>query len=307
MKRRYQQQFKALGSSVSLTLLADNQSVVDSAFRFLFKSVNAFEQRFSRFLPDSELTLINHRAGQRTKISQAMMKILKESVNLSIISNGLFSPLILPSLQRAGYAGSITNDFRLDDDALDYSSRSSINSVDKIRLGRDWIEIPSDAAIDLGGIGKGYLLDELALGLNERDINDYWLSLGGDIVLSGQDVDGFGWRVQIAPASDAHDIKRIIIAAPDERLAMATSGTIKRRGSNWHHIIDPATGLPAETDIMSATVVAERGVVADVTAKAVVIGGRLVADELFSKGLIKAYLLQLSGTKKIISKGDYIK
>ncbi len=301
--RRYQQHFKALGSSVNLTLIAENETSVNPVFELLFNSINTFEQCFSRFLPTSELTYVNRQAGQRTLVSPAMMKILKASIDLSKMSNGLFSPFILPPLQRAGYVGSIEHGFKTDNALLDYSRRSFSDSQ-AIRFGVNWVELPSDSAIDLGGIGKGYLLDELAVYLRAHKTVNYCLSLGGDIICHGRDIDASGWQVQIAPAITDHEIHKRIIGKGN-KLAIATSGTIKRRGSNWHHLIDPRSGLPAETDILSATVVAGRAATADVIAKAIVIGGQSVADNFLSQGHLKAYLLQYKN-KDVIIRGEYI-
>ncbi len=301
--RRYQKRFRALGSSISLTLLADDQTAVTPLFDLLFLTINDFEQRFSRFLPDSELTRLNQQAGQKTTISRPMHALLETSRQLAVISQGMFNPMILPGLVRSGYAGSIDDDFKLHHPALDYSRRR-VYTLESLKLGEQWVELPADAALDLGGIGKGYLLDELAKLVDEQHLDNYWLSLGGDIICSGQDIDGADWQVAIASALSKKPIKPTITCGT-AKLAIATSGTIKRRGDNWHHLIDPATQRPAVTDILSATVIAERGVLADVLAKTVVIGGQVMADDYLNRKLLSAYLLQFAnGT--IVHKGELI-
>ena len=162
MIKRYQQQYQALGSSVLITLVTDRSiDKVDIIFTKIRQHINQFECRFSRFLLSSELTQFNLSAGKKTAVSQPFRKMLESCIKLSKQTSGLFNPFILPALQEAGYLGSWNDGYKLSNLKMDYSSRSVVSIAD-LTIDAKWAKIPRNSALDFGGIGKGYLLDELA-------------------------------------------------------------------------------------------------------------------------------------------------
>jgi FAD:protein FMN transferase len=152
--------------------------------------------------------------------------------------------------------------------------------------------------LDFGGIGKGYLLDNLSKMISSRHVAGYWLSLGGDIICSGHDVDGQPWRVGVQNATESTENIQYIENRHGDMLAIATSGTTKRKGirngTKWHHIIDPRSGLPAETDILTVTATAKSAVIGDVYAKVAVIAGSKEAVRILRKEKqLDSFILQL--------------
>jgi thiamine biosynthesis lipoprotein ApbE len=95
---RYQQQFKALGSEVAITLVGSQyEAYVTSIFNELHIKVDDFEKRFSRFITSSELTFFNSSAGQKTRLSLQFIDLLKVARDLSIKTEGIyncFTPVI---------------------------------------------------------------------------------------------------------------------------------------------------------------------------------------------------------------------
>jgi thiamine biosynthesis lipoprotein len=160
--------------------------------------------------------------------------------------------------------------------ATDFRARE-VRDVRTIVIGDDWAQIPNDSAIDFGGIGKGFLLDKIGARLDKANVNNYWLSLGGDILCDGHDVDGKLWRVGVQSAGDPNAQVGTITNGSGTKRGIATSGTTKRRGTHagasWHHLIDPRTQAPAETDVLTASVACSTATEADVYAKCLVIIG----------------------------------
>ena len=301
--QRYQKQFKALGSEALYTLVGDlTETTADKILQELERQTTAFEQRFSRFKEDSELTHLNNHAGEKVVISCEFEALLRTAARLSKQTNGLYNPFILPSLQKAGYVGAWPEPSSVEK-ATDFRSRKPA-SIDALEIGDGWTRIPSEAALDFGGIGKGYLLDELADTLEDKQLAGYWLSLGGDITLMGQDIDGHAWQVGVANADEPSAVIDTIIF-DQSRQAIATSGVTKRRGTSgdkqWHHIIDPRTGRPADTKILTATIVEPRAQLADVYAKCIVIEGAKLAADYLDQGKITSYYLQQTVEPHVIS------
>jgi thiamine biosynthesis lipoprotein len=303
MIERLQQNRTALGSQAFLTLIANEGNGTATIFEDLWDIIINFEQRFSRFKVDSELSEFNHRAGTTIKISKQFHAMLSACQAMSRETVGLFNPFILPSLQQAGYIGSwpTPKDFT---PMLDYRSRGNFTSTNDINLLKDSARIPADSALDFGGIGKGYLLDELSLYLKKNGYNNYWLSLGGDIICSGKDIGNQAWSVGVQSTSDEKKLIANIANVSGGLLAIATSGVIKRNGMHqnisWHHIIDPRFGKPALTDLLTVTVTASDAMHADVYAKCLVILGSKEAKHYIEQHHIKAAYLQTQDEQTII-------
>lgn len=293
MERR-QHQIHALGSQVYLTLIAHPDFPFDEQFVALQEHIESFEQRFSRFRPDSELTQFNERAGNVTDVSDEFKALLTASKRMSVETNGTYNPFVLPALQQAGYKGSWPSPDKLAG-ASDFSARKVVPSSELLIM-RHAACIPAGTALDFGGIGKGYLLDELVKLLKTADTTGYWLSLGGDIACAGFDLDNTPWAVGVQHATDLDSTVATIKNTDGKPLFIATSGVTKRRGYGangaWHHLIDPRTGKPATTDILTVTVSATSGVDADVFAKTIVINGGDQAKTLEQSDRIQAYVLQ---------------
>lgn len=273
--KQLQQSRHALGSAAIITLVLDDQMDAEVPFAELWHIIEQFEQRFSRFLPESELSQLNHAEGAKQTISPAFHALLTTAKKFARMTGGLYNPCILPALQRAGYKGSWPQPEKAEK-SLSYEGRRMARWED-IAIGDDWARIPEDTALDFGGIGKGYLLDELGTWLRAKGIINFWLSLGGDILCDGTDASSAPWRIGIQHALRQSDIVAYV-TNEGRTMAIATSGITKRKGvtngTPWHHLIDPRTNEPAITDVLTATVCAPSATNADVCAKCVVIAGK---------------------------------
>ncbi len=238
-----------------------------------------WEQCLSRFRENSELSRLNRRAGRQVQLSDVLWEVLQTACDAAQWSGGLVAPTMLDALEAAGYDRSF--------EALDPS-----NAPERPRQrqfgSNEWRDIewyadshsvclPPGLRLDLGGIAKGWAADEAARRMGK--VAPTMIDAGGDIAVTGPMSDGKGWPVGVAdPASPADTCD----PRPLELLMLngggvATSGRDYRRwqfkGKWQHHIIDPRTGLPAETDVLAATVLAPTACEAEVGAKAALILG----------------------------------
>ncbi len=284
-----QQRGKALGTDVSWSVVADDQQQANSIFLLIRSFIDDFEQRFSRFLPDSEVSKINAHAGELIACSEEFRELVRVAVDMQSYTEGLCSMLLLGEIQRAGYLGSWPQPDTLGQvpDLRDRHARLD----DTITLKGDCITIPKNTALDFGGIGKGFALDKVADIIEMQDIYDYWVSLGGDIIARGVDDDGKSWQILL----EAIGTGVMTVESGRNRTAVATSTILKRRGEGWHHIIDPRTGKPAKTPLVSASVVAETGVLADVIAKSLLIKGNHAEDFWKKHRQTRAYVMSDDG------------
>lgn len=291
---------QALGGEVSLNLVTSAPtSGVERLFAELWQQVYQFERQFSRFLPMSELSIFNRSAGLKTYVTPAFKDLLSAAKTMGLQTGGLYNPFVLPAVQRAGYIRSAAAGYEAD--AQDDYSGNSVVSVEHLEIGDDWVSIPYGTALDMGGCGKGYLADRLAQSLQNQAVKGYWLSLGGDITAAGHDENGDPITLNIQDADNLSSVSDWVIHCPAAPSAVATSGTFRRRGQagkNWHHIIDPKTGKPADTDIRLATVCSHKAITADVLASCAVILGLQKAPSFLRTHGSTAFLLQGSGAQR---------
>jgi thiamine biosynthesis lipoprotein len=170
----------------------------------------------------------------------------------------------------------------------DFSGRSGVPPGSDIESARDTIDYSQiiilgntvrladpEALIDLGGIAKGYIADRLADFLRGRGVAGAIIELGGDIILVGEKPDKTPWRIGVRqPFGERSEL---IGAVETSAAAIVTSGIYERmfeeNGVIYHHILDPGTGMPVKSDVVSATVVAESAVAGDVLSTVIVLLG----------------------------------
>jgi thiamine biosynthesis lipoprotein len=231
-----------------------------------------WEKRFSRFQTESELVQVNRQAGEWTSVSAEFWEVLLLAVGAYQTSGGLVSPAVLPSLLDAGY----TQSFNLLDleQSFGKSIEHALRDPDEIEFDADnqSIHLPWGMQLDFGGIAKGWAAQQAV-----RRLEKYGPTLvnaGGDLAVGRLQQGGQPWQVGIAdPFHEGDDLEVLGLAG----VGVATSGSTRRRwrkGGIWqHHIIDPRTGLPAESDIVGATVIARDSVGAEIGAKTLLILG----------------------------------
>ncbi len=260
----------ALGTIVELVIYTKlSQEKVDSINNLFWKKIYSFERRFSRFIPDSELSRFNRNAGLKFYTSKEFNEILNKAKHYSSLSKGLYNPFILPALQKAGYLNSKVKEFK-NDPVDDYSNRSVLN-INKLEVKEDWARIPYGGAIDLGGIGKGFLADQLG-NLLDKKVEGFWISLGGDMVFKAHSKE-----IKIAIANGIKQSETIGFYHP--RLGsldnIASSGPNQRKGQKklkkWHHLIDPRTLKPAQTNVQLVSVVSDCCSSSDILASVIAI------------------------------------
>lgn len=302
MLTTYHQTKLALGCNVTLVIIDESPSQrINEIFEKLWQAVFIFESRFSRFLPRSELSLFNKNAGQTTTISAEFKKLLEATKAISIETGGLFNPFVLPILHKIGYQQSFVKKYA-NDTQEDYSKRQYATIVNLI-INNNEATIPWGTAIDFGGIGKGYLADQLAI-LMPKDVVGYWFSIGGDFTTFGTDENGHNWQVRIEDSRNTGTVlKKWIVDALPNKYGIATSSILERKGSGWHHIIDTRDQRPASSDVAVATVCCGSAAKADVLAKlAIVLGSSAESiDKLLAFGA-ESILMQCHTNNKVYIK-----
>lgn len=262
-----------------------------------FDMFRAFESRFSRFKQTSELARFNERRLEKQIVSEEFFDLLEKSGEYHLFTEGLFNPTILPALEKEGYRRSRHDGFMTAEPTLIVDS--PILSLNSIEMHRETLEVDAHGArIDFGGIGKGYIIDQVASFLRDKGYRNFFVDAGGDLYTAGKNTEQnyAYWAVDIEnPKETDRSLATLLLSD----VAATTSGINRRHWINGsevkHHIIDPRTGKSAETDLVSVTVVAYETALADVLAKSILILGREAGMEFAVRKGLAALLSDSEG------------
>ena len=240
-----------------------------------------WEQALSRFRPDSELSQLNQSDGKPFRASPILWEVLQEALNAALQSQGLVSPTQLSALESAGYVQSFP---QMTGRPAERISNPEILDAGpeaiQLDLAARTVVLPRGMRLDFGGIAKGWAAEKTVERL--QGLGAVIANAGGDIALSIPQGETQGWDIEV---KDAYASSKVTDTIHLTRGGVARSGRDRRRwqqDGHWqHHIIDPRTGQPAETDVLAATVIANSAVEAEMVAKVVLIlGGRPGLDWL---------------------------
>ncbi len=272
-------QFRAMNTDILLAV--EGQEGSEKLLQQAQSQIEDFERRFSRFLPDSELSTLNAHTGQWMHVSDDLLDMLVLARAYYEETGGLFDPAVLPDLKRVGYDASLEIVQQRDGShRAELRSKQVPFSAMEIDTQQVRVRLPEGMEIDLGGIAKGWIVQQVAQRLRS-DSSAAAVSAGGDMFFAGLPADGQRWRVEL---EDPLAPERTAAVLRVGEGAVVTSSVSKRTwrqgGQRRHHIIDPRSGEPAQTEWLSVTVVAARADLAEAYAKALLIGGEREARRL---------------------------
>jgi len=240
--------------------------------------VVTFERRLTRFDARSELSRFNAAAGARAPVSALLSELLRVCLDAYLLSDGLVNAACLPALVAAGYDRSITAVRRHPAILRREAARPQVPPLPEVLdVGAGWARVAPGCAVDLGGVGKGWLADRLCERFDNAAVN-----LGGDVRTRGDGPECRGWTVALCDGR--------LVTVGDA--GIATSGISGRRWPGGHHLIDPRTAAPARTDVTTVSVVAGTALRAEVLAKsACVMGASAVDAWLAARGSLRHALV----------------
>jgi len=265
-----------MGTSCLVVVVGGPRGILDA----LVSRVEILEAAWSRFDPASEVSKLNGASGcEPLEVSSHTILLVSRSVDAWRLTHGRFDPTVGAALVAAGYDATF--------ESLPWDRPATAGSDPLPTPGCGGIAIDSDAAtvripagvrFDPGGLGKGLAADLVAAEGMVMGARGVLVDLGGDIRVAGQGPDDGLWVLDVEHPFEA-DRPLLHLAVRDA--ALATSTRQRRRwlidGDPRHHIIDPATGSPTSNRVVSATVIASEGWIAEAQTKAVIVAGRLDA------------------------------
>ncbi|HEX8855331.1 MAG TPA: FAD:protein FMN transferase [Thermoleophilaceae bacterium] len=278
--------FRCMGTTVRLILddrgRRDRSRLpLEDECKLAVAYLREFDARLSRFRPDSELSRLNADPRPAVPASQLLRVLVRAGVWAARRSGGLVDPTLTPDLKRLGYSAPWPHpEAATVAEALAAAPRRAACAPSRERRWeslrandrRGTVQRTPGVLFDSGGVGKGLAADAVAVRLHA--LPRFLVDCGGDLVAGGRDDERAPFEVEVE-----HPLRR----QPAHRLtvrdgAVATSGIGRRvwrrtDGSHAHHLLDPSTGEPAWTGLVSATAIAATALEAETVAKMAFLAG----------------------------------
>ena len=264
-----------LGTVCSIRLIEGGSN---NTLQAIFSRLSQIEDRMSANRDDTQIAAINRAAGKEAvKVTEDTLEVIQKSIEYARLTGGAFDPSVGPLV-------------KLWNIGTDYAKVPSEKEIKERIALIDYNDIELDSAkktvflrkpgmsLDLGAIAKGFAADEVTKILASHKVKAAVVDLGGNVLVYGQKKDGSPWRVGVQdPVSDRGDYLGLVSG---KAMTVVTSGIYERffieKGVRYHHILDPKTGFPSNTGLVSVTIIATSSIDADA-----------LSTSIFSLGLKK--------------------
>lgn len=319
-KRPFKFRFRAMNTDVEVQLVTAGREEAEHAAALVKNWFETQEQRFSRFISNSELNRLNRSVGW-LPVSAAMDEVLSLAYGYIGQTEGIFQPGISKALRQLGYDVSfeqigqyergITQSLQytltkvaalIPEEERDYTCPGWMH-----REGSRMVHLDPGIELDLGGIVKGWATERIADWLQRTlHIPAGMINAGGDIQVWGTPVSS-AWTVYIKdPLLDKRNLTGSIQL---DSGAVATSGIARRQwqqadGSLSHHLIDPRTMKPADTDVVQCTAVGQHVSQCEIIAKTVCILGSAEAMGWLNRHYDRHDVIWMTREGKFWFRGD---
>lgn len=229
-------EFEALGTGWAICLDLENQTFPEKLYQEILAEINQFDQTCSRFIPTSEANAFRTKPAGTYVVSPVMAELLQAANKLRDLTQGAFDPAIAELLEKAGYNA-------------EYAFNQAPATYDVEWQLPQWsitgqeLTIFGPVVFDIGGIGKGYWIDQISHFLLAHDYPHHLVDGGGDMMATTKR-SGEGWQIALEwPGKTDTALGTLTL----KNQGFAASDTFRRRWKTWHHLIHAQTKLPIQT------------------------------------------------------------
>ena len=258
----------ALDTAITLKVYGSKR---DEVLKKLEDKINELDDMLSTGKETSEVSRLNR--GGEAVLSPTMANLVKRSLDIYKKTDGLFDITIYPLMELWGFP---TKNYRVPSEK-EIEEKLKLVGSDKIDFNEETRKISfknKGMEIDFGGIGKGYITDELVKIFTDEKVESAIINLGGNVFGFRKKPDGSLWNIAIR---DPNEPDKYMAAIRLEDSAVITSGGYERyfeeNGIIYHHILDPRTGKPSESGLKSVSIISKDGTLADALSTSLFIMG----------------------------------
>lgn len=255
-----------------------------------------YEQLFSRTIEDSEVSKINNSGGQPVTVSDETAELIRLGLEYGDISDGYFDITIASASELWDFTD---NEEKTLPDPGELTEAVTHIDYHNVRVDGNTVTLSDpDTKIDLGGIAKGYIADQLKKYLEEEGVEHALINLGGNMLAVGSKYDGSPFRIGLQKPFEPDGTPIVVLEVNDQ--SVVTSGNYERYfekdGTIYHHILDPDTGYPIQNDLYQVSIISDRSV-----------DGDALSTTCYALGLEKGMELiqSLDGVEAVFVTSDY--
>ncbi|MEO6703086.1 MAG: FAD:protein FMN transferase [Jatrophihabitantaceae bacterium] len=277
--------------SCQVRLVVTDPAVLVAASADLSALMARIERAASRFRPDSELSRANRQAGRPVAVSRLLVELVDTALAEAARSGGALDPVLGHDLVRLGY----------DRDISELAGRAIAAPAGpgrrpnwrQLRLDRTagLLTVPAGAALDLGASAKSQAADWAAAELADRYGGSVLVEIGGDLAVAGPKAD---WQIAVAERAGGRQRQQVSLHSGGLATSTTTIRAWQAGEQVLHHIIDPATGQPADGPWRTVTVAAASAVHANTCSTSAIVLGARAPAWLAGQG-VAARLIGLTG------------
>ncbi len=273
-ERMFKESRTLMDTFCTITVVTTSEEKAREAIEAGFGEIKNLDTLLNNFEPDSEISAISKEAGiKAVHVSRETLDLMQKTMGISEVTDGAFDPTIGPVYKLWKFSGRPANPSMPPQDAI--KNALKLVGFKKIKIDGTGSEIylqEKDMELDLGGIAKGYAADRAVEAIRTKGIRAALVAIAGDIRGYGLSTTGNPWKVGIQnPRPEDPDSERpwedIFATLYLNDSAISTAGDYQRffikDGKRYHHIIDPKTGYPAESDLISVSVISPEGYISD--------------------------------------------
>ncbi len=256
-----------LDTVITLTAYVEDPQILKDAL----EECGRYENLLSRPEEGSDVWRINHADGAAVEVSGDTIAVLECANRISGLSGGAFDASIAP----VSTMWDFTSGSAVLPDAEAIAQAAGLVDYTKIRIEGNRVTLPAGMMIDLGGIAKGYIADQIRNYLEKRGVKSAILSFGGNVVAIGTKPDGSQWTIGIQDIDKGTGTS--MLKTRSSGGSVVTSGIYERGfdldGVRYHHLLSPDTGWPVQNELASVTIISESSMEGDALSTAAFVLG----------------------------------
>ena len=266
--------------------------------------IRRLDALLSRTDEDSVIWQLNHADGLGITVGEEVCGLIETAEVYTQATGGAFDITIAPVVSAWGFT---TDSYQVPDREALQTLLESVG-MEHVHLSGGSARLDPGTMIDLGGIAKGYTADRVAEIFQEHAVPRGKVELGGNILVIGDKPDGTAWRVGVQDPKHPDEADGLVCVLNLTDAFAVTSGSYQRYfeqdGKRYHHIIDPATGCPADSGLTSVTVVADsargNGTMCDALSTALFVMGEDKALDFWRSGVYDFQLVLVTEDGRVV-------
>ncbi len=262
----------AQGSTFSISYLVpegvDYRKDIDSILKCM-------DQQMSLWVESSEISRLNR--GDSVYVSNDFQNVILKSIYISELTNGDFDMTIAPLIKAWGFSGGTRKDSINLDSLMNFVGYKGLMAS---RPGPmlEKFALPKGYEIDVNAIAQGYTVDIVSNFFRNANVHNYMIEIGGEVRCKGTNIDGRKWRIGIEQPQEERSAGQYQTIVVLDSMSLATSGNYRKfwvdeRGQRVVHTIDPETGQPVISNLLSVSIIANNATSADALATACMVSG----------------------------------